>query len=165
MPEGYDHKYTYSHIGFNLKATDPQAAIGLSQLKKTDFFVSRRRENHRYLYERFKALEKYFILPAATPGTDPNWLGFLLTIRPQTAIDRNALVSFPEERKIGTRLLFGGNLTKQPAYKNVRYRIHNGLENTDTIMNHSFWLGVWPGLDTAHLDYIVDVVEDFLQGA
>lgn len=163
LPEGYDHKYTYSHIGFNLKATDPQAAIGLSQLKKADFFVSRRRENHRYLYNRFKAMEKYFILPEATPDSDPSWFGFLLTIRPETGIDRNALVSFLEGRKIGTRLLFGGNLTKQPAYKDVRYRVHDGLKNTDVIMNHSFWLGVWPGLEREHLDYMVDRVGDFLR--
>lgn len=164
LPEGYDHKYTYSHIGFNLKATDIQAAIGLSQLKKADHFVQRRRENHQYLYRKMKSLDRYFILPENTEGADPSWFGFLLTIRPESGIDRNEMVQHLENNKIGTRLLFGGNLTKQPAYRTVNYRVLNDLKNTDLIMNHSFWLGVWPGLQDIHLDYIVDTIGSFIHG-
>jgi CDP-6-deoxy-D-xylo-4-hexulose-3-dehydrase len=162
LPEGYDHKYTYSHIGFNLKATDMQAAVGLSQLNKADQFVARRRENFQNLKKRFELLKDYFILPEATSEADPSWFGFLLTIRPESGLDRNELVQYLESNKIGTRLLFGGNLTKQPAYKNVPYRIYNNLTNTDTVMNHSFWLGVWPGLTTIHYDYIEEVIKAYI---
>lgn len=163
LPEGYDHKYTYSHIGFNLKVTDMQAAVGLSQLKKADLFVQRRRENHASLYQRFKQLEKYFILPETTPHADPSWFGFLLTVRSESGINRNELVQHLENHKIGTRLLFGGNLIKQPAYKNTNYRILNTLENSDIVMNNSFWLGVWPGLNESHYDYILDIITKYLK--
>lgn len=163
LPEGYDHKYTYSHIGFNLKATDMQASIGLSQLQKADEFIEKRRLNHKMLYKKFKALEAYFILPEATPNSNPSWFGFLLTIRDGNKINRNKLVEYLEQNKIGTRLLFGGNLTKQPAYKNTKYRIFNNLDNTDKIMNDSFWLGVWPGLNEEHYDYIIGVVKKFIE--
>jgi CDP-6-deoxy-D-xylo-4-hexulose-3-dehydrase len=163
LPEGYDHKYTYSHIGFNLKATDMQAAIGLSQLKKADLFIKKRRANHAMLYQKFKSLEEYFILPEATENSDPSWFGFLLTIRDGQKINRNKLVEYLEANKIGTRLLFGGNLTKQPAYKNTSFRILNNLNNTDKVMNDSFWLGVWPGLEESHYDYILNTVNAYLQ--
>lgn len=163
LPEGYDHKYTYSHIGFNLKSTDIQAAIGLSQLKKADIFISKRRENHQMLYKMLKPLEEYFILPEATEHANPSWFGFMLTIRDGKKINRNNLVEYLEKNKIGTRLLFGGNLTKQPAYKNTNYRILNNLHNTDKIMNDSFWLGVWPGLEAVHYDYILDILKKYLQ--
>jgi CDP-4-dehydro-6-deoxyglucose reductase, E1 len=162
LPDGYDHKYTYSHIGFNLKATDMQAAVGLSQLKKADYFVARRRENHQHLLKRFEQFKDYFILPEPTPHSDPSWFGFLLTIKPETGLNRNDLVQFLEANKIGTRLLFGGNLIKQPAYKDIRYRVYNDLTNTDTVMNHSFWLGVWPGLTEIHYDYIEGIIKEYI---
>jgi CDP-6-deoxy-D-xylo-4-hexulose-3-dehydrase len=162
LPEGYDHKYTYSHIGFNLKATDMQAAVGLSQLNKADSFIEKRRVNHSLLYNKLKPLEEYFILPESTLNSNPSWFGFMLTIRDGNKINRNNLVEYLEKNKIGTRLLFGGNLTKQPAYKNSNYRILNSLENTDKVMNDGFWLGVWPGLDYSHYEYIVDALQIFL---
>ncbi len=163
LPEGYDHKYTYSHIGFNLKATDMQAAVGLSQLNKVDLFIEKRRKNHILLYQKLKPLEEYFILPEPTVNSNPSWFGFMLTIRDGSKINRNNLVENLEKNKIGTRLLFGGNLTKQPAYLNSKYRVLNTLENTDKVMNDGFWLGVWPGLNEAHYDYIYNVLLKFLK--
>jgi CDP-6-deoxy-D-xylo-4-hexulose-3-dehydrase len=162
LPEGYDHKYTYSHIGFNLKATDMQAALGLSQLNKADAFIEKRRVNHKILYNKLKLLEEYFILPEATENSNPSWFGFMLTIRDGVKIDRNKLVEYLENNKIGTRLLFGGNLTKQPAYKNSNYRVLNSLENTDKIMSDGFWLGVWPGLNDEHYEYIYNKIKTFI---
>ena len=163
LPDGYDHKYTYSHIGFNLKVTDTQAAIGLSQLKKADIFVEKRRENHKILYNKMKSLEEYFILPESTPNSNPSWFGFMLTLRPDLKITRNELVSKLEDNKIGTRLFFGGNLLKQPAYKNLIHRKIDNLANTDTIMDNSFWLGVWPGLNEEHYDYILENIKQIIK--
>ncbi len=162
LPDGYDHKYTYSHIGFNLKVTDMQAAVGLSQLTKADYFVARRKENHAILTEMFKEFEEHFILPVATENSEPSWFGFMLTIREGSPIDRNKFVEYLEQNKIGTRLFFGGNLLKQPAYYNLNYRKIDDLKNTDLLMNNSFWLGVWPGLNQVHYDYIIETVRKFI---
>ena len=161
LPDGYDHKYTYSHMGFNLKVTDMQAAVGLSQLTKADHFVARRKENHAMLLGMFKEFEEHFILPVATENSDPSWFGFMLTIRENSPINRNKFVEYLENNKIGTRLFFGGNLLRQPAYSHINYRKIGNLENTDLVMNNSFWLGVWPGLEKKHYEYIIDVVRNY----
>jgi CDP-6-deoxy-D-xylo-4-hexulose-3-dehydrase len=163
LPEGYDHKYIYSHIGFNLKVTDMQAAIGLSQLLKIDQFVYKRRENHKKLYELMKPLEDFFILPEKTPNSNPSWFGFMITIRDSKKINRNKLVQYLEENKIGTRLFFGGNMTKQPAYLNIKKKVIGSLVNSEKVMNDSFWIGVWPGLNENHLSFIVEIISKYLQ--
>jgi CDP-6-deoxy-D-xylo-4-hexulose-3-dehydrase len=158
LPVGYDHKYIYAHIGYNMKATDMQAAVGLSQLGRVDDFIERRRENFAWLTKAFieAGLEEHFILPKATPNSNPSWFGFLLTIRDGSPLRRRAVVEWLEEHKVGTRLLFGGNLTKQPAYHEVEYRIVGDLTNTDKIMNDTFWIGVWPGIGEPERQYILE---------
>tara|TARA_R110002050_G_scaffold204327_1_gene339554 strand:+ start:41479 stop:42780 length:1302 start_codon:yes stop_codon:yes gene_type:complete len=163
LPEGYDHKYVYSHIGFNLKVTDMQAAIGLSQLRKVDKFVKARQENHKTLGKMLAPFTSDFILPEASPNSEPSWFGYLITIKPESKINRNHLVKYLEEHKIGTRLLFAGNLLKQPAYSNVEHRVIGDLPNTDLIMNNAFWLGVWPGLNASHYEYIIGILQGYFK--
>ena len=160
LPYGYDHKYTYSHIGYNLKVSDMQAALGLSQLERVDQFIKKRRENFDGLTKRIilAGLDKYFTLPKATSGTNPSWFGYLLTIRENTSFSRRDLTKRLEEQKVGTRLLFAGNLTKQPAFMNSNFRVSGNLKNTDIVMENSFWIGVWPGLNDEHLDYMVETL-------
>lgn len=165
LPFGYDHKYTYSHIGYNLKVSDMQAAIGCSQLKKIDIFIEKRRNNFNFLKESFikEGLDEYFILPEATPNSNPSWFGFLLTVKDQAVFSRNKVTQYLEERKIGTRLLFAGNLTKQPAFANVNYRVVGELTNTDKVMQNSFWIGVWPGIDQERLNYIIEIFKQMVK--
>jgi len=158
LPEGYDHKYTYSHIGFNLKATDMQAAVGVSQLAKLPEFVKKRRENFRCLREALQPLEDVLLLPEATPNSEPSWFGFPLTIRESSPLSRKQVVQELEKRRIGTRLLFAGNLLRQPAYANISHRIVGDLRNTDRIMNDTFWIGVHPGLSGEMLEYMVSAL-------
>jgi CDP-6-deoxy-D-xylo-4-hexulose-3-dehydrase len=158
LPCGYDHKYTYSHIGYNLKLTDMQAAVGVSQLEKLPHFIERRRANFNRLREGLRDMEDIFILPDATPGSEPSWFGFPIAVRPGSSLTRNEVTGFLEHRKIGTRLLFGGNLVRQPAYKDVRYRVAGPLDNTDFIMNNVFWIGVYPGLTNEMIDYMLEAL-------
>jgi len=164
LPMGYDHKYIYSHIGYNLKATDMQAALGSSQLMKIDRFVEARKNNFAHLFRRLSGVYG-LILPVATPKSDPSWFGFPITLDPEHPVDRNKLMRFLDDRKIGTRLLFAGNLIKQPAYRNVDFRIVGNLDNTDTIMKRTFWVGVYPGLTPEMLDYIADSITEFVTEA
>ena len=162
LPKGYDHKYTYTHMGYNFKITDMQAACGLAQLNKLEKFIKKRLENFNYLYSLFSQLNEYFILPEKTKNSEPSWFGFLLTIK-DNKINRNELLKFLDEKKIGTRLLFSGNVTKQPYMLDKKYIIHKNLKNTDKVMNDSFWIGVYPGLDKVHLDYMYNSVIEFLK--
>lgn len=161
LPKGYDHKYVYSHIGYNLKVTDMQAAIGVAQLKKLPNFVQIRKENFKKLYNGLKQYEEYLILPEATPNSDPSWFGFPFNIRENGKFSRNDLAEFLEENKILTRQLFAGNMTKQPAYKNVNYRISGSLDNTDYIMHNTIFIGVYPGIDDIRMNYVLSVFDKF----
>jgi len=163
LPCGYDHKYTYSHIGYNLKATDMQAALGASQITKLPEFVERRKANFRHLFRALQPLEDVLVLPEATPGADPSWFGFPIGVRERAPFKRQDLVRALEAKKIGTRLLFAGNLLRQPAYEECEYRVVGDLKNTDFAMNNVFWLGVYPGLTTQMLDYMADAVCSFVR--
>jgi CDP-6-deoxy-D-xylo-4-hexulose-3-dehydrase len=162
LPEGYDHKYTYSHLGYNLKSGDIQAAIGLAQLDRLDSFVELRRRNWKYLLARLQNLEEFLILPEATLDSDPSWFGFAMTVKPGGPKSRNDIVKDLNQMKIGTRLLFGGNLLRQPAFKGTPRRVVGDLINTDIVMNDTFWIGVWPGLTIPMLDYVIDSLQKIL---
>ena len=157
LPHGYDHKYIYSHLGYNLKLTDMQAAVGVAQLKKLPAFIAARQNNYQALYDGLKDLEEFLILPEATPGSVPSWFGFPIAVRPGAPFTRNEAVGFLEKRKIATRLLFGGNLVRQPAYRDVPYRVVGDLKNSDFVMNQVFWVGVYPGLSTEAIEFMVDI--------
>ncbi len=161
LPEGYDHKYTYSHLGYNLKITDMQAACGLAQMDRLDGFVQARKDNFAYLKNRLASCEEFLILPEATPNSDPSWFGFLMTIRPEADISRVDLINYLDQNKIGTRLLFAGNLTRQPYMLGRNFRISGELTHTDLVMNNSFWVGVYPGLSEGMLNFMVDKIESF----
>jgi CDP-6-deoxy-D-xylo-4-hexulose-3-dehydrase len=161
LPFGYDHKYVYSHSGYNLKITDMQAACGLAQLGKLDYFIERRRENYTYLSNRLETLGDYLELPQSTPNSNPSWFGFPLTLKPEAGVTRVELIRFLDDNKIGTRLLFAGNLLKQPYFKDVHYKVVGDLTNTEITMNSTFWLGVQPALTFEHLDYVVYKLEEF----
>ena len=164
LPVGYDHKYIYSHIGYNLKATDMQAALGLSQLKKIDTFSEARKKNFKYLFQGLSKV-KGLVMPKATEKSDPSWFGFPLTLDPAHPADREDLLRFLDSRKIGTRLLFAGNLTRQPAYRNVEWRIVGDLTNTDIVMKRTFWVGTYPGLTLPMLDYVILSIGEFMDKA
>ncbi len=161
LPEGYDHKYTYSHIGYNLKATDMQAALGLTQMKKLDGFIAARNKNFNYLYSRLSGVDG-LIMPKATEHSEPSWFGFPITLDPKHPVNREELLRFLDSKKIGTRLMFAGNILKQPAYKNVDFRVVGDLTNTDIVMMRTFWVGVYPGLTEPMLDYVVENIVEFL---
>ena len=163
LPFGYDHKYTYSHLGYNMKITDMQAACGLAQLDRLEGFIKKRKENFNFLYKNLKDLENLLILPAPEPGSDPSWFGFPLSIRENTNFNRNDLVQYLNNKKIGTRLLFSGNLVKQPYMKNIIFKIHRDLKNTDFIMENTFWIGLYPGLTEKHLEYSVSEIKNFFK--
>lgn len=165
LPHGYDHKYVYSHIGYNLKLTDMQAAVGVAQLDKLDGFVADRKRNFRLLHEGLQDLDELFVLPEATPNSDPSWFGFPISVRPEAPIDRNEVVRTLNDRGIGTRLLFGGNLMRQPAYRDVEHRVVGDLTNSDYVMHNTFWIGVYPGLTQRHVGYVVDVLHDIAETA
>jgi CDP-6-deoxy-D-xylo-4-hexulose-3-dehydrase len=162
LPFGYDHKYIYSHIGYNMKLTDMQAAVGLAQLEKLPDFIAARKRNWRQLHEGLKPFEEFFCLPQPTPNSDPSWFGFLMTVRPDAPFGRNELIRYLEDHQIATRLLFSGNLLRQPAYQDIPHRVVGRLTNTDLAMTHSFWIGLYPSLTPEMLDYTIETFRGFL---
>jgi CDP-6-deoxy-D-xylo-4-hexulose-3-dehydrase len=169
LPYGYDHKYVYSHFGYNMKATDMQAAIGCAQLEKLPAFTEARKKNWEYLRKGLKDLDKYFILPEPTPNSDPSWFGFMLTVKPGVDISRDSIVDDLESKHIQTRMLFGGNLIKHPCFDQMRktksgYRVVGDLKNTNLIMSNTFWIGVYPGLGQGQLDSMVETIRDYIFG-
>jgi CDP-6-deoxy-D-xylo-4-hexulose-3-dehydrase len=161
LPFGYDHKYTYSHLGYNMKITDMQAACGLAQLDRLENFIKKRKENFNFLFNDLKELEEFLILPKAQENSEPSWFGFPLSLRESSKFNRNELVKYLNFNKIGTRLLFSGNLTKQPYMKNINFRINENLKNTDLIMENTFWIGLYPGLSKEQLSYAAMKIKFF----
>jgi CDP-4-dehydro-6-deoxyglucose reductase, E1 len=162
LPEGYDHKYTYSHLGYNLKITDMQAACALAQLAKAPIFIQQRKNNFKFLKERLKTCEEFLQLPEATMHSDPSWFGFPITVKESSPVSRLELTTYLDQKKIGTRLLFAGNLIRQPYMAEVNYRVSGSLENTDNVMNNTFWIGVQPSLSQDALEYVVAQIEAYL---
>ena len=164
LPFGYDHKYVYTHIGYNLKVTDMQAAVGVAQFHKLENFVARRKENFQKIYALLKPYEDRLILPKATPNSDPSWFGFVITVHGDTGFSRNDLTRFLEANHIETRNLFSGNLLRQPAYKDIEHRVVGDLTNTDIITERTFFIGVYPGIDESQVEYIGSVFKRFMNG-
>ena len=163
LPYGYDHKHIYSQIGYNLKLTDMQAAVGVAQLKKLPTFLQARQHNFNRLYEGLKKYEEFFILPESTPNSIPSWFGFLITLRPGVQFGRFDIIQHLESHRIGTRQLFAGNILKQPAYKDIPHRVVGDLTNSDIITTNTFWIGVYPGLTDLMIDYVLEVFNSFMQ--
>jgi CDP-6-deoxy-D-xylo-4-hexulose-3-dehydrase len=163
LPEGYDHKYIYTHVGYNLKATDMQAALGITQLAKLEYFIKKRKENFEYLSSHLSKVDGLNIA-VASPNSEPSWFGCPITLDPSHPVNREELLRFLDKRKIGTRLLFAGNILKQPAYKDIKFRVVGDLTNTDIVMKRSFWVGVYPGLTKPMLDYVIESISDFMSG-
>ena len=161
LPYGYDHKYTYSHLGYNLKISDMQAACGLAQLESLPEFIKQRNSNFDYLYKKLESVSEYLELTKATPNSQPSWFGFPFTLKKSSIFRREDLIKYLDLNKIGTRLLFAGNLTKQPSFSGVNFRVVGDLKNTDITMNQTLWVGIYPGLEKKHLDYIAEKIEDF----
>ncbi|WFA07919.1 lipopolysaccharide biosynthesis protein RfbH [Tissierella sp. Yu-01] len=163
LPKGYDHKYVYSHIGYNLKITDMQASIGVAQLKKLPYFVEKRKDNFKKLYEALAKYQQFLILPQATKNSDPSWFAFPITVKENNKFDKNEIVRYLENNKILTRQLFAGNIIRQPAYKDVQFRVIGDLSNTDYIMNNTFFIGVYPGIDDRRIEYIIEIFDKFFK--
>jgi CDP-4-dehydro-6-deoxyglucose reductase, E1 len=163
LPFGYDHKYTYSHLGYNMKITDMQAACGVAQLDRLEGFIKKRKENFNYLYKNLKELEEFLILPEAEKNSDPSWFGFPLSLRKNNKFSRNDIIKYLNDNKIGTRLLFSGNLIKQPYMKDINFKVQGELKNTDFVMENTFWIGLYPGLSLKHLDYSCDKIKYYFK--
>jgi len=163
LPFGYDHKYTYSHLGYNMKITDMQAACGLAQLDRLEGFIKKRKENFNFLYKNLKDLEEFLILPEPEKNSEPSWFGFPLSLKRNNKHNRNDLIQYLNANKIGTRLLFSGNLVKQPYMKNIDFKVHGDLKNTDLIMENTFWIGLYPGLSKEHLEYSINKIKIFFK--
>ena len=163
LPFGYDHKYTYSHLGYNMKITDMQAACGLAQLDRLESFINKRKENFNFLYKNLKELEEFMILPEPEKNSEPSWFGFPLTLRKNTRFNRVDLINYLNANKVGTRLLFAGNLTKQPYMQNTNFRVLGDLKNTDVVMDNTFWIGLYPGLSFKHLEFTINTLKDFFK--
>ncbi len=163
LPFGYDHKYIYSQIGYNLKITDMQAAIGVEQLEKLPSFIKIRKKNFRFVLEKLRKYEKYFVFSQATDNSEPSWFGFPVLVKGNVPFTRGEIVNYLEENKIATRMLFGSNLTKQPAYENVKYKVIDSLKNTDLVMSNLFWIGVYPGITEEKLKYMVRMINKFCE--
>jgi len=163
LPFGYDHKYVYSHIGYNLKLTDMQAALGIEQLKKLPSFIEARKNNYNTIYNQLKGYEDYLMLPKVEKNADPSWFGFPIIVKSNPKFTRDEIINYLENNKVATRMLFGGNLTKQPAYKNIDFKIVESLNNTDMIMENLFWIGVYPGISKEKVEYMLNVFKDFFK--